>query len=62
VTAIVFPFLVIFLLGERNSGMIILSILVGIFVPLSHRKNIHRLLKGQENKFNFRRKNTMDKP
>jgi len=54
--AVVFPFIVIFLLGEKNAGMIILAILVGIFIPLSHRKNIRRLLHGQENKFLFRKR------
>ena len=60
ISAVVFPFIVIFLLGETNLGMIILAILVGIFVPVSHKKNIHRLLKGQENKFLFRRKKSND--
>lgn len=58
--AVAFPFIVIFLLGETNIGMIILSILVGIFVPVSHRKNVHRLLHGQENKFIFKRKKIDD--
>lgn len=60
IAAVVFPFIVIFLLGETNMGMIILAILVGIFVPVSHKKNIHRLLRGQENKFLFRRKKNND--
>ena len=60
IAALVFPFIVIFLLGETNMGMIILAILVSIFVPVSHKKNIHRLLNGQENKFLFRRKKSND--
>ena len=60
IAAVVFPFIVVFLLRETNMGMIILAILVGIFVPISHKKNIHRLLKGQENKFLFKRKKSND--
>jgi len=54
---IVFPFVVIFVTGEKNPGLIILSVMVAIFIPLTHRKNIKRLLKGEENKFIFKRKN-----
>jgi glycerol-3-phosphate acyltransferase PlsY len=50
-----FPFIVVFLCGETNPGLIILSMLVAIFIPLTHIKNIRRLLKGEENKFQFRR-------
>jgi acyl phosphate:glycerol-3-phosphate acyltransferase len=50
-----FPFLVIFLCGETNPGLIVLSILVAILIPLTHIKNIRRLLKGEENRFQFRR-------
>jgi acyl phosphate:glycerol-3-phosphate acyltransferase len=54
--ALAFPFLVIFLLGETNPGLVALSILVTVFIPLTHIKNIKRLLNGSENKFLFRRK------
>jgi len=54
---IVFPFVVIFVTGEKNPGLIILSVMVAIFITLTHRKNIKRLLKGEENKFIFKRKN-----
>jgi glycerol-3-phosphate acyltransferase PlsY len=53
---IVFPFVVIFITGEKNPGLIILSLLVAVFIPLTHRKNIKRLLRGEENKFIFKRK------
>jgi len=52
----VFPFVVIFITGEQNIGLIILSVIVAFFIPLTHRKNIKRLLRGEENKFIFRRK------
>ena len=54
--SISFPFIVYFITGERHIALLILALLVAIFVPLTHRKNIKRLLKGTENKFQFRRK------
>jgi len=51
-----FPFIVIFITGERHPGLIILSIVVAAFIPLTHIKNIKRLLGGTENKFDFRRR------
>ncbi|MCD4734890.1 MAG: glycerol-3-phosphate 1-O-acyltransferase PlsY [Bacteroidales bacterium] len=53
VTACVsFPIVEIFILGHQQyPSLIILSILVAIFVPLTHKKNIGRLLKGKEKKF-----------
>jgi len=49
--SIVFPFLDIFLFKQENVWLIGLSILVAIFIPVTHRKNIKRLLKGEESKF-----------
>ena len=54
--SLVFPLVVYFIIGERNPGLIGLSVLVAVFIPATHRKNIHRLLKGEERKFDFRRK------
>ena len=50
---ICFPFIVIFITGEHHAGLIILSIVVAIFIPLTHLKNIKRLIRGEENKFEF---------
>jgi glycerol-3-phosphate acyltransferase PlsY len=49
--AVVFPFLDYFLLHQENAWLIGLSIMVAVFIPVTHRKNIKRLLKGQESKF-----------
>ena len=49
--AVLFPFLDIFLFRQENPWLIGLSILVAIFIPITHRKNIRRLLKGEEAKF-----------
>ena len=56
ICGISFPFIVIFILGQQHPGLIILAIVVAIFIPLTHLKNIKRLLAGKENKFDFRRK------
>lgn len=52
-----FPFVVFFITHERNIALLALAILVAIFIPLTHRKNIKRLFRGEENRFDFRRKN-----
>ncbi|MGE5425204.1 MAG: glycerol-3-phosphate acyltransferase, partial [Syntrophothermus sp.] len=52
-----FPFIVVFITGENHPGLVILSIIIAIFLPFTHIKNIRRLLQGTENKFDFSRKN-----
>ncbi|MBP6871084.1 MAG: glycerol-3-phosphate 1-O-acyltransferase PlsY [Bacteroidales bacterium] len=49
--SLAFPFLEIFLFGQENLWLIGLSILVAIFIPITHRNNIKRLIKGEESKF-----------
>jgi glycerol-3-phosphate acyltransferase PlsY len=56
VCGISFPFIVIFILGQHHPGLIILSVVVAVFLPLTHIKNIKRLIRGEENKFDFRRR------
>lgn len=61
--SIVFPFLEIFLFKQENIWLIGLSILVAIFIPFIHRKNIKRLFKGEESKFRpTRRGNRPEQP
>lgn len=50
---ITFPLWVFFLPYQPRPDLplMILSILVAVFIPLTHRSNIQRLLKGQEKKF-----------
>lgn len=38
-----------------HTGLFLLSLLIAIFIPITHRKNIRRLLRGEENRFEFRR-------
>lgn len=54
--AIAFPVAVIFILQSDLIAEIIFSLAVAVFVPLTHHKNIRRLLKGKENKLHFRKK------
>lgn len=58
--ALVFPLAVIFIAGVRNPGLIGLSLLVAVFIPVTHRKNIRRLLHGEEHKFVFRKTKSPD--
>jgi acyl phosphate:glycerol-3-phosphate acyltransferase len=54
--SILFAILAIFVFHEQNTYLIALAALIAVFVPLTHRKNISRLLKGEENKLTFRKK------
>lgn len=54
--SVAFPLVVFFIIGERHTGLLGLSILVAVFIPVTHRRNIRRLLRGEENKFDFKRK------
>lgn len=56
-----FPFVVIFYTHQENPGLILLSILVALFVLWTHRKNIIRLLKGEENQFRIWKKKFKEK-
>lgn len=54
-SAILFPFLVIFVFRESSASLVIMSILIAVFVPLTHHKNIRRLLRGEELKMTFKK-------
>ncbi|MCX6285937.1 MAG: glycerol-3-phosphate 1-O-acyltransferase PlsY [Bacteroidetes bacterium] len=54
IAASAFPFIVVFITREHHPGLVILSVFVTVFVLFTHRANIVRLLKGEENKFNFK--------
>jgi len=54
--SILFAILAIFVFHEQNMYLIILAALIAIFIPLTHHKNIKRLLKGEESKLTFRKK------
>jgi glycerol-3-phosphate acyltransferase PlsY len=54
--SLVFALLAIFVFHEQNLYLIILAALIALFVPLTHHKNIKRLVKGEESKLAFRKK------
>ena len=53
VTAISYPFVSFFLVKEDTRVMIIFTILLGFLIIISHRKNIKRLINGEENRMNL---------
>jgi len=54
--AVLFPFLSIFVFQNTAWAYIVFSIIVAVFVPLTHIKNIKRLIKGEESKMSFKKK------
>jgi glycerol-3-phosphate acyltransferase PlsY len=48
--SIAFPLVLIFVFNVKNQGLIIFSIILSTAVIIAHRKNIVRLLKGNESK------------
>jgi acyl phosphate:glycerol-3-phosphate acyltransferase len=60
--ALVLPFIDIYIFHQENVWLIGLSILVAIFIPITHRKNIKRLLKGEESKFRPRKHGKITNP
>jgi glycerol-3-phosphate acyltransferase PlsY len=56
VASISFPFTIILFLEEKNVSMISFSVFLSVAVILAHKKNIKRLLDGNENKMNLFKK------
>ncbi|NVN95325.1 MAG: glycerol-3-phosphate 1-O-acyltransferase PlsY [Bacteroidetes bacterium] len=55
-TAVAFPFICVFLFKVHYPSLIIFSILIAVFIPFLHKKNILRLLNGTENKFKLKKR------
>jgi glycerol-3-phosphate acyltransferase PlsY len=51
--ALCFPFISYFIINEDARIMIVFTVILGLLVILAHRKNIDRLLTGQESKMNL---------
>jgi glycerol-3-phosphate acyltransferase PlsY len=54
--SVLFAILAIFVFHEQNTYLIVLAALIAVFIPVTHHKNIKRLLKGEESKLTFRKK------
>ena len=52
IAGVTFPVVEIIILGHNEYlSLMILAIAVAVFIPLTHRKNIRRLMRGEESKF-----------
>ncbi len=58
IATIFFPFIVVFIFNVNNLSLIIMSVAVAVFIPLTHLKNIKRLIKGEESRFDFKKKSS----
>ena len=57
IAAVTFPVVELFILGHTEyRSLIILAVAVAVFIPLTHRKNIQRLIHGEESKFSLKSK------
>ena len=54
--ALAFPFISYFVLNEDARMMIIFTIVLSVLVIIAHRNNFARLIKGNENKIDIRKK------
>jgi glycerol-3-phosphate acyltransferase PlsY len=55
VASICFP-IIVYILQPQSTEMQVFSLLLGTAVILAHRKNIKRLIKGEESKMNLFKK------
>lgn len=51
--AVCFPFLEIFVFGQEDPVLQVFSIFMGLFIVITHRKNIARLLQGKESRLSL---------
>lgn len=59
IAAITFPVVVIFLFHVETPSLILFSMVIAVFIPVTHQKNIVRLFRGEESKMVIRKQ---DKP
>lgn len=55
---VTFPFFVAFVFPPPHWTYMILAVVVALFLPWTHRKNIQRLINGTESKINFKKSKT----
>ncbi|MBI1837410.1 MAG: glycerol-3-phosphate 1-O-acyltransferase PlsY [Flavobacteriia bacterium] len=56
VAAIIFPFVLKFVFAVESIWLLLFSVVLSLAVIITHRKNVTRLLHGQENKMNLFKK------
>lgn len=57
IAAVTFPLTELVVLGNDDSiHLMVLTILIAVFVPITHRKNIYRLIRGEESKISFKKR------
>jgi len=54
--SVCFPFVSYFIIGTHELAYIVFTVIVALFVPITHIKNIKRLIKGEENKMYFKKR------
>lgn len=55
-SAILLPFISYFIFHEKSTAILVLSILIAVFIPVTHHKNIRRLIRGEESKLKLWKK------
>jgi glycerol-3-phosphate acyltransferase PlsY len=61
ISALLFPFISIFLFKFGCTSQVIFAVAIAIIVPLTHKKNIIRLIRGEESKLYLFKKTSNDK-
>jgi len=56
IACLAFPFISYFFFGNTEVPLLLLSVAVAVFIPLTHLKNIRRLLNGTESRFLYKSK------
>lgn len=57
IAAVTFPLTELVVLGNDDSiPLMVLTIIIAVFVPVTHRKNIKRLIRGEESKISFKKR------
>ncbi len=54
-SALIFPVVVVFFTQVDSPSLILFSIVIGVFIPITHQKNIVRLLKGEESRIHIKK-------
>lgn len=61
ISAVAFPFIVIFIVNTDSQSLILFSLVIAVFIPLTHQKNIMRMFKGEEKKMKIKKQGDIKK-